>query len=111
MGTKTHLLQVQRRRIERVGIRDNRRLESEHWIIDSGCSHHMTGRKELFKDLKKLDQRRNVNFGNNTKGRIIAEGNIGTRPSIRDVYLVECISYNLISVSQLTDQGYDILFR
>lgn len=34
-------------------------------LVDSGFSRHMTGKKEYLKDYRKLDNAREVKFGNN----------------------------------------------
>ena len=53
-----------------------------------------------------------VTFGDNGKGKIIGQGNIGKDPfpNIEDVLLVEGLKHNLISISQLCDNGYKVTF-
>lgn len=52
-------------------------------------------------------------FGGNHKGKIIGKGIIGncTLPFITKFLLVKGIMHNLISISQLIDNGYDIIFN
>ena len=54
-----------------------------------------------------------VKFGGNQKGKIIGSGTIGNSnlPSISNVLLVEGLAHNLLSISQLSDNGYDIIFN
>ena len=54
-----------------------------------------------------------VGFRGNQKGKIIASGTIGngTLPSITNVLLVDGLMHNLLSVSQLSDNSYDIIFN
>src|SRR4051812_29874974 len=54
-----------------------------------------------------------VRFGGNQKGKIIGSGTIGNGnyPSITNVLLVEGLTHNLLSISQLSDNGYDIIFN
>ena len=54
-----------------------------------------------------------VGFGGNQKGRIRGSGTIdnGSLPSICDVLYVEGLMHNLLSISQLSDNGYDIIFN
>nr|GEV84545.1 hypothetical protein [Tanacetum cinerariifolium] len=49
------------------------KLEPDEWIKDSGCSRHMTSRKELFLSYKAIDEG-NIVFGSNTKSKIIGKG-------------------------------------
>src|SRR3954464_14385438 len=54
-----------------------------------------------------------VGFGGNQKGKIIGSRTIGnsTFPSISNVLLVEGLTHNLLSISQLSDNVYDIIFN
>ena len=54
-----------------------------------------------------------VGFGGDQKGKIIGSGTVGngSLPSITNVLLVEGLKYNLLSISQLSDNGYDIIFN
>ena len=46
------------------------------WYLDNGCSRHMIGDKSKLIDLV-LREGGYVKFGDNNKGRIMEEGNIG----------------------------------
>ena len=72
----------------------------------------MTGNKNLFATLSKFEGG-NASFDGREKGKIIGFGNIGKKLSIiiEDVYLVNGLNHNLISISQLTDTDYDITFK
>ena len=54
-----------------------------------------------------------VGFGGNQKGKIIGSGTIGngSLPFITNVLLVDGLMHNLLSISQLSDNGYDIIFN
>ena len=80
------------------------------WIIDSGCSHHMTGESSNFVALEPYNGG-TVTFGSNSK-KIIGIGNVGNQNlTISNVYLVEGLNFNLLSVSQLCDVGYNVKFE
>jgi len=49
--------------------------EKDDWVIDSGCSHHMTGDKNKFLDLERYEGGM-VKFGDNFAGRIRGRGTI-----------------------------------
>ncbi|KAL5578770.1 hypothetical protein UlMin_011212 [Ulmus minor] len=86
---------------------------SNVWFLDSGCSRHMTGDIKQFSNLEKKIGG-NVTFGDNGKGSIIGKGTFGNSsfPSlIEDVLLVENLNYNLLSVSQLCDKGFKVVFE
>ncbi|XP_038708533.1 uncharacterized protein LOC120003583 [Tripterygium wilfordii] len=53
-----------------------------------------------------------VTFGDNSKGKILGKGSVGNPSSfhIKNVLLVAGLSFNLISISQLADMGYIIVF-
>nr|GEY70707.1 integrase, catalytic region, zinc finger, CCHC-type, peptidase aspartic, catalytic [Tanacetum cinerariifolium] len=78
------------------------------WIIDSGCSKHMTGNRALLTNFveKFLGT---VRFGNNDFAVIAGYGDvvIGSM-SIKKVYYVEGLGHNLFSVGQFCDKGLGI---
>ncbi|TYK22560.1 F5J5.1 [Cucumis melo var. makuwa] len=71
----------------------------------------MTGNRYFFSELKECNSG-HVTFGDGARGRIIAKGNIAKDylPCLNDVRYVDGLKANLISVSQLCDQGYSINF-
>ena len=87
-------------------------LKHQSWYLDSGCSRHMMGRKSMFQSME-LKSRGDVKFGGNQKAKIIGSGTIGNSnlSSITNVLLVEGLAHNLLSISQLSDNGYDIIFN
>ena len=73
----------------------------------------MTGDKDLFTSLETDDiPKETIVFGDNRKGEVIGLGKIVLtyNNSINDVYWVEKLGYNLLSVSQLCLMGYNCLF-
>src|SRR4051812_29629713 len=82
------------------------------WYLDSGCSRHMTRRRSMFRDLV-LKSGGEVKFGGDQKGKIIGSGtiSIGNCPSITNALLVEGLTHNLLSISQLSDNDHDIIFN
>ena len=88
-----------------------KRKKSSKWYLDSGCSRHMTGNKDLFTSLKEKDGG-NVNFGDNSKGKVVGIGSIGNSSiCINDVLYVEGLKHNLLSISQLCDKGFKVCFH
>jgi len=52
-----------------------------------------------------------VTFGGNLSGKIIGTRTIGNSSiSINNVWLVDGLEHNLLSISQLYDNGYDVMF-
>nr|GFC07334.1 retrovirus-related Pol polyprotein from transposon TNT 1-94 [Tanacetum cinerariifolium] len=81
------------------------------WIIDSGCSKHMTGNRALLTNfVEKII--RTVRFGNNDFAVIAGYGDvvIGSM-TIKKVYYVEGLGHNLFSVGQFCDKGLEVAFR
>jgi hypothetical protein len=83
------------------------------WLIDSGCSRHMTEDKGWFSSLVPVVTKRYITFGDNGRGRVLSEGEIkvSDKITLRRVALVQSVGYNLLSVSQLLDEGFEVLFR
>jgi hypothetical protein len=72
----------------------------------------MMGERRMFQDLK-LKLGGAVGFGGNQKGKIIGNGTIGngSLSSINFFLLVQGLMHNLLSICQLSDNGYDIIFN
>ena len=81
--------------------------KKDKWFLYSGCSRHMIEDESKFSFLTKKNGGY-VTFGDNAKGRIIGQGNIGNRTSslIESVLLVDGLKHNLLSISQLCDNGF-----
>ncbi|XP_070020619.1 uncharacterized protein [Nicotiana sylvestris] len=84
---------------------------NQRWYMDSDCSKHMTGSTEDFLSLKSL-QGGSVSFGNDKKGYILGVGNIRKTltHSNENVYYMNGLKYNLLSVSQICDKGNKVDF-
>ncbi|GJW72633.1 retrovirus-related pol polyprotein from transposon TNT 1-94 [Tanacetum coccineum] len=81
------------------------------FIIDSGCSKHMTGNLKLLTNFveKFLGT---VKFGNDQIAPILGYGDLvqGTI-TIKRVYYVEGLNHNLFSVGQFCDADLEVAFR
>jgi len=72
----------------------------------------MSGNASLFSEIKKRKYE-SVTFVDNKVGKILGIGKIGKDPSksLENVYLVEGLKFNLLSMSQLSDQGNNVIFN
>nr|GEX42241.1 integrase, catalytic region, zinc finger, CCHC-type, peptidase aspartic, catalytic [Tanacetum cinerariifolium] len=80
------------------------------WIMDSGCSKHMTGNRALLTNFveKFLGM---VRFGNNDSAVIAGYGDVVIESmSIKKVYYVKGLGHNLFSVGQFYDKGLEVAF-
>src|SRR4051812_45142831 len=79
--------------------------------MDSGCSKHMTSKINMLSSLQHMNGGL-VIFGDNNQCEVIAIGNVGQgkNPLIENVHLVNGLKHNLLSISQLCDKGYEVLF-
>src|SRR3954453_7564325 len=72
------------------------------WYVDSGCSRHMTGRRECLRNFRSIECRGSVRIGNGGRCFIKGYGAITNGPvTIERVAFVDGLQHNLISVSQL----------
>jgi len=88
---------------------------SDSWLIDSGCTNHMTNNKELFKKLDRTAISK-VKIGNDdyiaVKGkRIVVINSLSGLKYISDVLYVSDIDHNLLSVGQLMEKGFKVIFE
>jgi hypothetical protein len=67
----------------------------------------MTGEKKMFTSyVKNKDSQDSIIFDDGNQGKVKGLGKI----AISNVFLVESLGYNLLSVSQLCNMGYNCLF-
>jgi hypothetical protein len=83
------------------------------WLMDSGCSQHMTSDKKQFSNLIPLSHKEYVTFWDDKKGKVIGTDviKVNNHFTLNDVALVNKLRYNLLSISQLVDADLDVLFR
>jgi len=90
-------------------------ITSETWLIDSGCTHHMTHDKSMFVKLHKTRFSK-VRIGNGDYievqgiSDIVIDSDSGKR-IISDVLYVPEIDQNLLSVGQLLEKDYADVFK
>lgn len=81
------------------------------WILDSGCSRHMTGEKSLLTDVVEKAGPI-VTFGDDSKGFTTGYGKLEVgNIIIENISLVKGLKHNLLSISQFCDRGYNVDFR
>jgi transposase InsO family protein len=86
--------------------------KGDQWIIDTGCTHHMTGYRHVFSDLKPMERPVVVSLGDKSRLAAVGKGTvrIQTDPHtilvLHDVYLVPNLKFSLISPYMLS--AYDL---
>jgi hypothetical protein len=70
------------------------------WLMDSGCSRHMTDNKKWLCILTPLSHKEYVTFGDDKKDKMFGTGIIKVNDffTLNDVALVDKLRYNLLSV-------------
>lgn len=83
--------------------------DKDEWVIDSGCSHHMTRDQGKFLSLQEFDGGL-VRFGDDKACMIKGKGTISLdgKNNTNNVYYVEGLSHNLLSVGQLVDKEFQL---
>ena len=87
---------------------------SESWLIDNGYTNHMTYDQELFRKLDKIIISK-VRIGNGEyipiRGKkIVAIESLSSLKLTLDVSFILDIDQNLLSVGQLLEKGFKVLF-
>ncbi|GJU10005.1 hypothetical protein Tco_1132401 [Tanacetum coccineum] len=81
------------------------------WVVDSGCSKHMTGDRSLLRNFVEKFMG-TVHFGNDNFAAITGYGDyIHGNITICHVYYVEGLGHNLFSVGQFCDGDLEVAFR
>ena len=89
--------------------------QSTTWLIDSGCSHHMVADEAMFSYLDRTYTNK-VKIGDGKLLKATGKGDVevqtlsGTK-IIPEVLLVPEISHNLISVGQLLEKDFALMFK
>ena len=97
MGTKVWLINL--------CLQGKCRKEKVKWILDSGCSRHMTREKSLLADVVEKTGP-TVTFRDDGKGFTKGYGNLKIdNVIIENISLVEGLKHNLLSISQFCDKG------
>ncbi|WVZ58560.1 hypothetical protein U9M48_008821 [Paspalum notatum var. saurae] len=83
------------------------------WIMDSGCSRHMTRHRKWFSSLNPVNTKEYITFGDNGQGKVMGVGSVSlsAKLSLREVTFVRNLGFNLVSVSQLLDEGFEVRFK
>ncbi|KAJ9538974.1 hypothetical protein OSB04_031707 [Centaurea solstitialis] len=80
---------------------------SHKWYLDSGCSKHMTGRKELLSNYRE-EYGGSVKFGNNELSPVVGHGDIVCKDiTINNVAHVEGLNHNLFSIGKFCDKDLE----
>ncbi|KAK1421754.1 hypothetical protein QVD17_24353 [Tagetes erecta] len=84
---------------------------NSNWHIDSGCSRHMTGLKDLLTNYRIINSGY-VAFAGDKKGvKMIGQGEVSNGSlTLEDVNYVPELAFNLLSVSQICDNNISVLF-
>ncbi|KAE8706377.1 hypothetical protein F3Y22_tig00110393pilonHSYRG00025 [Hibiscus syriacus] len=87
------------------------------WIVDSGCSNHMTGDKQKLQNLSEYNGGRVVVTADNSRlpithivKTIVTPRYNSNQVQLQDVYHVPRMKKNLLSMAQLTSSGHYVLF-
>jgi len=73
----------------------------------------MIGNKDKFMSFNEIKKEKNVTFGNNSLVAIKGKGAVLLRKKVKDgnVLFVDGLRHNFLSVSQMCDQGHEVVFR
>jgi hypothetical protein len=70
----------------------------------------MNGDRQWFSSLTPVKTKEYITFGENGKGRVLSMGTVKVSESVtlQRVSLVKSLGYNLLCVSQLLDEGFEV---
>ena len=93
-----------------VTLTQQHKISTNDWVLDSGCSNHMTGECTWFTHFDEYQN--SITLGDGTTMDITGKGTVNILHShfISDVWYVEGLTYNLLSISQICAGGYHVMF-
>jgi transposase InsO family protein len=86
------------------------------WLLDSGCNNHMTGNKDFFSSLDSSVTSQ-IKLGDDYQKKVLGKGVVfvltkqDEKKDIHDVYYVPGLRHNLMSVGQMNEHGYKVIFE
>ncbi|GJU19128.1 putative reverse transcriptase domain-containing protein [Tanacetum coccineum] len=105
LDDKLHMIEEPREIVDREVV------QIVLWIVDSGCSKHMTGDRSLLKNFVEKFMG-TVRFGNDHFAAITGYGDyVQGNITICHVYYVEGLGHNLFNVGQFCDGDLEVAFR
>ena len=82
---------------------------SHNWYLDSGCSMHIFGQREILKNFIE-EYGGPVRFGNNDLAPITGHGDlVSNNITIKDVSYVEGLGHNLFSIGKFCDKDLNVI--
>lgn len=90
-------------------------VKANSWCIDSGATNHMCNDRSVFSDFVSIKPIE-VNVANGDKLSAVGQGNVivklkNCEKTISGVYFVPKLSANLLSVSAMTNKGFEVTFN
>src|SRR4051812_19687634 len=86
---------------------------ASEWIMDSGCTNHMTGDRSLLMDstLRPFDKS-HITFADTGESKVLGLGRVAISKDqhMEKVMLVDSLDFNLMSVSMLRDLNMIVIF-
>lgn len=93
-------------------------IDDNSWLIDSGAGFHMTPRSDWMSDRNVNNLIEEISVANDSKLKVNATGRCyvdihegGEAVTINDVLHVPELSVNLLSVAQMVDKGFTLIFN
>ncbi|XP_040942264.1 uncharacterized protein [Gossypium hirsutum] len=81
------------------------------WLIDSDCTNHMTPDAAIFKSIdRNFKTRVKVGIEEEGKGEVLIDTSTGNK-LVSNVLSVPEIDRNLLSIAQLLEKGYSVVFK
>lgn len=85
------------------------------WFLNSGCSNHLCGSREWFSNFNDKF-RESVKLENDTRMAVKGKRSVklkigGITQVVTDVYYVPDLKNNLLSIGQLQEKGFKVVFE
>ena len=95
------------------GLKDDKPKNTQ-WVLDSGCTNHMTGDKSLLMNIPLTPSPlKHITYADKGKSKVLGLGKVAISKDrhMNKVILVESHGFNLMPVSMLCDLDMIVIFR
>jgi len=98
-----------------LSMKDSQKLEDETWLLDSGCSNHMTGEKSLLSSIE-YSYKSSVRLVDEKILDIIGKGEMQVLKKkgamkVKNIYYTLNLKQSLLSIGQMLEKNYKLVFE
>lgn len=90
-------------------------IYSTEWILDSRCTNHMIGKKDIF-SAPNSSYQSNIKMGDEKSLKVVAKGEMEVptkkgNMKVKDIYYASHLKHSFLSIGQMLEKDYKLIFE